>query len=286
MKRSINKKVSKRTKEETAAILCRLSRDDNLDGESYSIANQKLLLERTARELGYTDILTFVDDGITGTTMNRKGLNQMTEEINKGMISAVLVKDLSRLGRDYVGVGQYLDFLSENNVRFVAVSDNIDTDDGDMEMIMLALKNVLNECYAADISKKVRTVKKMQGNMGVPLSLPPYGYMKNPENPKVWIIDNEAAKVVRRIFDMTLDGKGIEQIARQLESEKIMTPKHYMFNKGIKKAARHQKSRIIGDILRYIRYSVCVNIAVTSSISKPTKNRTRAKSNSQMNPKI
>jgi hypothetical protein len=131
-----------------------------------------------------------------------------------------------------------LNFLSEQDVRFVAVSDSIDTEDGDIEMIMLAIKNVLNECYAADISKKVRTVKKMQGNLGIPLSLPPYGYKKSAENPKVWVIDEEAAIIVRKIFDLTLDGRGIEEIASQLEREKVLTPKHYLLDKGVKKGGK------------------------------------------------
>jgi len=215
--------------------------------------------------------------------MNRNGLKKMTDEIERSRISTVMVKDLSRLGRDlgrdYVGVGQYLNFLAENDVRFIAVSDNIDTDDGKMEMVMLAIKNVLNECYAADISKKVRTVKKMQGNLGVPLSPPPYGYKRNPDNPKSWVIDDEAAAVVRKIFDLTLNGRGIEEIAAQLEREKVLTPMGYLRDKGLKKGGKLPANpyswghSTVYKILGLHEY--CGDVINFKTYSKSYKNKTR-----------
>ena len=219
-------------KDETAALLVRISRDDGEVGESNSIQNQKRLLEKVAKEKGYTNIITFTDDGVTGTTMNRPGFQAMIREIERGNIGAVFVKDLSRLGRNYREVGYYTEeFFPEHDVRFVAVSDSIDTNEGEDDFA--PFKNIMNEWYAKDISKKRRIVNKLKGNAGEPLSPPPYGYIKDPENPKRWIIDEEAAIVVRRIFDMTLCGLGIAEVARALAKDNILTPTSYWQSKGI-----------------------------------------------------
>ena len=227
MKRQTNKR-----KENTAALYVRLSRDDNLEGDSYSIANQKKLLTKVAKEKGYTNLLTFCDDGISGVTMNRKGYQDMIQAIEDNKVSAVFVKDLSRLGRNYIEVGKLTEeFLPDHDIRLVAVSDNIDTCEGENELA--PIKNLFNEWYARDISKKRRISNKIKGNAGEPLGLPPYGYMKNPDGNKSWVIDKEAAGVVKRIFDMTLEGNGSEQIAAQLEQDKIYTPANYWHAKGI-----------------------------------------------------
>ena len=226
MKRSNNKQ-----KEMTAALYVRLSRDDNLEGDSYSIGNQKKLLTKIAKEKGYTNLLIFCDDGISGVTMERPGYKAMIEAIENNKISAVFVKDLSRLGRNYIEVGRLTEeFFPEYDIRLVAVSDNIDTQEGENELA--PIKNLFNEWYARDISKKRRISNKIKGNAGEPLGLPPYGYIRNPDG-KNWIVDEEAAKVVKHIYDMALGGLGTDQIACRLEEEKILTPVNYWYSKGI-----------------------------------------------------
>lgn len=207
---------SKNKKENTGitALYCRLSRDDGTESESNSIANQKKLLSQKAKELGISNAKHYCDDGYTGTNFNRPAFQAMLSDIEMGYVTTVMVKDLSRLGRDYVSVGNYTDsYFPDHNVRFIAVNDGIDSDEGESEIA--PFKNILNEMYARDISKKVRSSHRLRGNSGEPLSQPPYGYMKSPENKKEWIIDPEAAEVVKSIFKMCLEGKGNETIDRK-----------------------------------------------------------------------
>ena len=233
MKRSNSS--NKYSRDRTAFIYVRLSRDDELDGESYSIGNQKKLLMKVAKDKGYTNIITFCDDGVSGVTMNRPEFNKMIEQIRFGKASAVFVKDLSRLGRNYIEVGRLTEeFFPENNIRLVSVSDNLDTEEGESELT--PIKNLFNEWYARDISKKRRISNKIKGDSGIPLSPPPYGYIKDPEDSHRWIIDEEAAYVVRRIFDMSYSGMGTFQIANTLTLEKVLTPSRYAIKKGVKKA--------------------------------------------------
>ena len=233
MKRSNSNNKSARDK--TAFIYVRLSRDDELEGESYSISNQKKLLTKVAKDKGYTNIVVFCDDGISGVTMNRPEFNKMIEQIQLGKASAVFIKDLSRLGRNYIEVGRLTEeFFPEHNIRLVSVSDNLDTEEGESELT--PIKNLFNEWYARDISKKRRISNKIKGGSGIPLSPPPYGYIKSPDNSQRWIIDEEAAYVVRKIFDMSYSGMGTFQIALTLSDEKILTPTEYAARKGIKKA--------------------------------------------------
>lgn len=153
---------SKKNRESTAFLYERLSRDDNLEGDSYSVANQKKLLTKVAKELGYTNLVHFFDDGISGVTMNRPGFREMIQEIEKGHGSAVFVKDLSRLGRNYIEVGKLTEeFFPEHNIRLVAVSDGIDTNEGENELA--PIRNLFNEWYARDISKKRRLSNKIRG---------------------------------------------------------------------------------------------------------------------------
>ena len=167
MRQSKNKK-----REVTAALYVRLSRDDNLEGDSYSIGNQKKLLTKFAKEKGYTNLLIFCDDGISGVTMERPDYIRMIEAIEDNKVSAVFVKDLSRLGRNYIEVGKLTEeFLPEHDIRLVAVSDNIDTAEGENELA--PIKNLFNEWYARDISKKRRISNKIKGNAGEPMGLPP-----------------------------------------------------------------------------------------------------------------
>ena len=226
MKQS-NKKISTGT----AALYCRLSRDDNMDSESNSIQNQKKILQKAAKDKGYTDTIFFVDDGITGTTMKRPGFQKMIAAIEAGYISAVFVKDLSRLGRNYIEVGKLTEeFLPLHDVRLVAVSDGVDSDEGEDDFT--PFKNIMNEYYAKDISKKRRIVNKMKGNAGIPLSPPPYGYIKNPDDPRFWVIDPEAAEVVRRIYRMALDGYGLAETAAALGADGIVNPTYYWRSRG------------------------------------------------------
>ena len=225
------KQSSKKIALGTAALYCRLSRDDNMDNESNSIQNQKKILQKAAKDKGYSDTIFFVDDGITGTTMKRPGFQKMITAIEAGYISAVFVKDLSRLGRNYIEVGKLTEeFFPLHDVRLVAVSDGVDSDEGEDDFT--PFKNIMNEYYAKDISKKRRIVNKMKGNAGIPLSPPPYGYIQNPDDPRFWVVDPEAADVVRRIYRMALEGYGLAETAAALGADGIVNPTYYWRSKG------------------------------------------------------
>ena len=202
-----------------------------MDSESNSIQNQRKILQKAAKDKGYTDTVFFVDDGITGTTMKRPGFQKMLTAIEAGYISAVFVKDLSRLGRNYIEVGKLTEeFFPLHDVRLVAVSDGVDSDEGEDDFT--PFKNIMNEYYAKDISKKRRIVNKMKGNAGVPLSPPPYGYIKNPDDPRFWVIEQEAAEVVRRIYRMALEGYGLAETAAQLAADGVVNPTYYWRSRG------------------------------------------------------
>jgi len=225
------KQSSKKHELGTAALYCRLSRDDNMDSESNSIQNQRKILQKAAKDRGYTDTVFFVDDGITGTTMKRPGFQKMLTAIEAGYISAVFVKDLSRLGRNYIEVGKLTEeFFPLHDIRLVAVSDGVDSDEGEDDFT--PFKNIMNEYYAKDISKKRRIVNKMKGNAGVPLSPPPYGYIKNPDDPRFWVVEPEAAEVVRRIYRMALEGYGLAEIAARLAADGVVNPTYYWRSRG------------------------------------------------------
>lgn len=261
------------------ALYCRLSRDDGTESESNSIGNQKKLLSQKAKEMGLTDTKYYVDDGYTGTNFNRPGFQQLIDDIEIGLVSAVMVKDLSRLGRDYVSVGNYTDsYFPEHNVRFIAVNDAIDSDEGESEIA--PFKNILNEMYARDISKKIRSSHRLRGSMGEPLSQPPYGYMKSPENKKKWIIDPEAATVVKSIFKMCLDGKGNETIARELQENEVLIPMAYWRSKGLNRGGKKTQTNpykwcktTIQKILSQQEY--CGDIINFKTYSKSFKNKAR-----------
>jgi len=270
---------SKKGREATAFLYERLSRDDNLDGDSYSIQNQKKLLTKVAKEKGYTNLVHFFDDGISGVTMDRPGFQSMLQEIEKGKAAAVFVKDLSRLGRNYIEVGRLTEeFFPEHDIRLVAVSDAIDTDEGENELA--PIKNLFNEWYARDISKKRRISNKIKGNAGEPMGQPPYGYEKDPDNPKRWVIEETAAAVVRRIYRMSLDGMGVEQIADTLSKEEILTPRFYWQAKGIRRAGVppkygpcHWNSSTVTKILGQQEY--CGDVLNFKTYSKSYKNKRR-----------
>ena len=276
MKQSNN---NKKSRDVTAFLYERLSRDDNMDGESYSIENQKKLLIKVAKEKGYTNLVHFFDDGISGVTMDRPGFADMIQQLEQGKAAAVFVKDLSRLGRNYIEVGRLTEeFFPNHDIRLVAVSDNIDTDEGENELA--PIRNLFNEWYARDISKKRRISNKIKGNAGEPMGQPPYGYVKDPENPKRWIVDEEAAQVVRRIYRMTLEGVGTEQIAAKLEEDGVLTPRAYRQSKGINRPGKvkdlpptHWNSSSVIKMLSVQEY--CGDILNFKTYSKSYKNKKR-----------
>ena len=275
MKQSNNKK----SRDVTAFLYERLSRDDNLEGESYSIGNQKKLLAKVAKEKGYTNLVHFLDDGISGVTMDRPGFVEMICQLEQGKAAAVFVKDLSRLGRNYIEVGRLTEeFFPDHDIRLVAVSDNIDTAEGENELA--PIRNLFNEWYARDISKKRRISNKIKGNAGEPMGQPPYGYIKDPNDQKHWIVDDEAAQVVRRVYSMTLEGFGTEQIAAQLEKDDVLTPRAYWLTKGIKRPGKGKQqpptkwnSSTITKILSLQEY--CGDILNFKTYSKSYKNKKR-----------
>ena len=232
-----------------------------------------------AKEKGYTNLVHFLDDGISGVTMDRPGFVEMIQQLEQGRAAAVFVKDLSRLGRNYIEVGRLTEeFFPEHDIRLVAVSDNIDTAEGENELA--PIRNLFNEWYARDISKKRRISNKIKGNAGEPMGQPPYGYIKDPNNPKRWIVDDEAAQVVRRIYSMTLEGYGTEQIATQLEQDEILTPRAYWLKKGIKRPGKGKQqpttkwnSSTVTKILSLQEY--CGDILNFKTYSKSYKNKKR-----------
>ena len=261
------------------ALYCRLSRDDGAEGESNSIANQKKLLAKYAKEHGFTNTKFYVDDGYTGTNFNRPGFQQMLEDMEMGYISTVIVKDSSRFGRNYLEVGQYTDYyFPEHNIRFIAINDCIDSENGEDDFS--AFRNVMNEMYAKDISRKVRSSHRLRGNAGEPLAPPPYGYVKDPANKKKWIIDPDAAEIVRRIFRLCIEGNGNETIARILQDDKVLVPQAYWQSKGMSRGGKKTQPNpykwcktTIAKMLEQQEY--CGDIINFKSYSKSFRNKTR-----------
>ena len=262
------------------ALYCRLSRDDgNKENESNSIENQKLMLTRYAKEKGFENTRFYVDDGFTGTNFNRPDFKRMMEDVEAGYVSTIIVKDMSRFGRNYVEVGLYTEsYFPENNIRFIAITDLVDSADGENEII--PFKNVMNEMYARDISKKVRSAKRIRGNMGEPLSQPPYGYMKDPQNPKKWVVEPEAAKVVKKIFELYLEGYGQEKIAWYLQDNGIKNCTAYWQERGVGRGGKKVqpnpykwKSSTIRQIL--VRQEYCGDVVNFKTYSQSFKNKKR-----------
>ena len=217
------------------ALYCRLSQEDERLGESLSIENQKSILLQYAREHRFPNPTFFVDDGYSGTNYDRPGFQSMLEQIKAGKVAVALSKDLSRLGRNSTLTGLYTNFtFPQNGVRYIAINDNFDTaDQNSINNDFAGMKNWFNEFFAKDTSRKIRAVQKAKGERGVPLTTNvPYGYLKDPENPRHWIVDPEAAKVVKRIFDMCMEGRGPTQIANQLKADGVLTPTAYQRGQG------------------------------------------------------
>ncbi|MBQ3160503.1 MAG: recombinase family protein [Oscillospiraceae bacterium] len=240
------------------ALYCRLSNDDDLQGESNSITNQKAILKKYADENNFGNTAFYVDDGFSGTNFNRPDFMRMMEDVKSGKISTIITKDLSRFGRDYLMTGQYIEMiLPDYDVRYIAINDNVDTLRSENEMMVF--KNVFNDWYARDCSKKIKAVFKAKGQSGKPLtSMIPYGYKKSETDKNVWEIDEEAAEVVRRIFQLCIDGYGTTQIARILTEDKVLTPTAYaeMKKSGSITCAKPYRwsHRTIGALLEKLEY--------------------------------
>lgn len=219
-------------KQKYTALYERLSHDDELQGESNSISNQKALLMEYAISHELPSPRHFADDGISGTRFDRPAFLEMLEEIEEGKIGTVLVKDMSRLGRDYLKVGQIVEMFRQKDVRLIAVNDGTDTLNGDDDF--LPFRNIMNEWYAKDTSKKIRSTFKAKGDSGKHVaSSPPYGYIKDPEDKNKWIVDKEAAEIIRRIFKLTLDGYGPFQICKMLEADEVEIPAYHQQKQGL-----------------------------------------------------
>ncbi len=216
------------------ALYERLSRDDEVQGESNSITNQKKILEDFAVKSGFANIRHFTDDGWSGTNFERPDWERLIEEVKAGNVGTVIVKDMSRVGRDYLQVGFYTEiFFRQKGVRFIAVSNNIDSENGESNEFAPFL-NIMAEWYARDASRKLKAMYQSKGHNGKRITNHAiYGYFKHPEDKHKWIVDEDAAAVVRRIFRMSVDGMGPFQIARTLTQEGIETPGYYHQKLGL-----------------------------------------------------
>ena len=223
-----------RQSEKITALYCRLSRDDELQGDSNSIVNQKNILSKYAKDNGFKNTEYFVDDGYSGTNFQRPSWERLIALVEDNQVSTIIVKDMSRLGRDYLKVGFYTEVMFvEKGIRFIAINNGIDSEN-QMDSDFTPFLNIINEWYAKDSSKKVRAVFKAKGEAGKHLAtVPPYGYMKNPNDKQQWIVDEEAAAVVKKIFQLCLDGYGTSQIAKRLRQEQILTPRAHWVTSGI-----------------------------------------------------
>ena len=256
-------------------IYCRLSNEDQLEGESNSIQNQRDILTRYAESHGFTNIKVLVDDGYTGTNFNRPGVKEGLDLVEQGLVGTWIVKDMSRFGRDYLQVGKYTELVfPSHDVRFIAVNDGVDSENGDNDFT--PFRNLFNDFYAKDTSKKVKAVMRARGKSGKHLGWPPYGYMCDPDNKDHWIPDPEAAPVVKRIFALAIDGKGPVRIARILEAEHVLTPKAlYAKKKGYPLPSKPYfwcENTIVG-ILERVEYTGCTCNFKTYSRSYKLKKR-------------
>ena len=264
--------------EKITALYCRLSRDDEQEGASGSIKNQQSILEKYAKDNGFPNPRVFLDDGWSGTTFARPAFTEIMELAEKGLIGTLIVKDHSRLGRNRLVVGQLLEEGFDSlGVRYIAIMDNIDTAKGISDLV--PMQDLFNEWHAKNTSQKVRNVFKNKGMSGVPLTTnPPFGYMKNPDNKKEWMIDEEAAKVVRKIFALCVDGFGPTQIAKKLKADKVMTPTEYWNSIGRNCSKPPERpfnwcSDTVASILSKQEY--CGDTVNFRSTTKSFKNKTK-----------
>lgn len=214
------------------ALYCRLSKDDDQNGESISIGTQRAILEDYCREQGYPVHKVYIDDGYSGTNFNRPGFQELLDDVERGTVNLVITKDLSRLGRDYIMTGYYSEiYFPSKGVRYIAVADNFDSLKNDNDIA--PFKNILNDMYARDVSRKIKNAKRQRAKNGLQrLAQPPYGYQTNPDTPSRLIIDPEPAEVVRLIFSLTLEGMGQIAITKELAARKIVAPSVYKHRQG------------------------------------------------------
>ena len=218
------------------ALYERLSRDDDVEGESNSIQNQKKLLEDYAKQHGFSNPVHFTDDGISGTCFDRPGFLEMMKQVEAGRVEYLCIKDMSRLGRDYLKVGQIMEILRQKGVRLIAINDGVDSARGDDDFT--PFRNIMNEYYARDTSRKIRSTFQSKGKSGKHVTgLVIYGYLWN-ETRDQWLVDEYSAGIVKRIFQMTIDGMGPYQIANKLKEEKVLIPSAYLatHNEGVNKS--------------------------------------------------
>ena len=256
-------------------LYCRLSNEDLVDGESNSIANQRNILSSYAASHGFTNTKVLVDDGYTGTNFNRPGVQEGLALVEQGLVGTWIVKDMSRFGRDYLQVGRFTEIVFPSyDVRFIAVNDAVDSAKGDNDFTVI--RNVFNDFYAKDTSKKVRAVMKAKGTSGRHLGGPPYGYRADPQDKNHWILDEDAAPVVKRIFDLTIAGVGPSRIARILEADEVLTVKAlYAQQKGKPLPERpcHWIEQSVVNILERMEYTGCTCNFKTHSKSYKLKKR-------------
>ena len=256
-------------------LYCRLSNEDLVDGESNSIANQRSILTSYAASHGFTNTKVLVDDGYTGTNFNRPGVQEGLALVEQGLVGTWIVKDMSRFGRDYLQVGRFTEIVFPSyDVRFIAVNDAVDSAKGDNDFTVI--RNVFNDFYAKDTSKKVRAVMKAKGTSGKHLGGPPYGYRADPQDKNHWILDEDAAPVVKRIFDLTIAGVGPSRIARILEADEVLTVKAlYAQQKGKPLPERpcHWIEQSVVNILERMEYTGCTCNFKTHSKSYKLKKR-------------
>ena len=270
--------------QQITALYCRLSNEDDLDGESNSIQNQRALLQKYADDHGFTHTRFFVDDGYTGTNFNRPAMQELLSLVEAGQVGTIIVKDMSRFGRDYLQVGHYTEIVFPSmNVRFIAVNDGVDSEHGDSDFT--PVRNLFNDFYAKDTSRKVRAVIRAKGMRGEHLNRPPYGYLEDPLRKGLWIIDPETAPVVIRIFDLAMQGKGPESIAALLEKERILMPTavyNQRHEKSIPAHPYHWSDATVGAILERIEYTGCTCNFKTYSKSYKLKKRIPSKPEDMM----
>lgn len=273
-------KKARTTEEQWTALYCRLSCDDDLQGDSNSIRNQKMLLKQYADEHKLRNVRFYVDDGYSGSNFDRPDFQRMIRDIDEGKVSTVIVKDMSRFGRDHILVGYYTKYyFAEADVRFIAVYDQVDSETNPDDDIT-PFKNILNEMYAKDCSKKIKAVMKAKGNAGKHLAThPPLGYKKDPNDKEKWVIDERGAETVREIFSLCMNGYGPTQIARILTERKIDTPVVYFHKHGLPTPAKLREDSEIWDqksvarILENVEYTGCTVNFKTYKKSYKSKKR-------------
>ena len=273
-------KKARTNEEQWTALYCRLSCDDDLQGDSNSIRNQKMLLKQYADEHKLRNVRFYVDDGYSGSNFDRPDFQRMIRDIDEGKVSTVIVKDMSRFGRDHILVGYYTKYyFAEADVRFIAVYDQVDSETNPDDDIT-PFKNILNEMYAKDCSKKIRAVMKAKGNAGKHITtLPPLGYKKDANDKEKWVIDEQGAETVREIFSLCIKGYGPTQIARILTERGVDTPVVYFHKHGLPTPSKIRDGSEIWDqksvagILENLEYTGCTVNFKTYKKSYKSKKR-------------